>query len=1657
MPKPSAQPLLGPPQTAMPNNLAEFSATLWRIAKCVLDSTLTLLCAGLLLAALCVPWRLPFVVLSSRRETFNKLKDFQAFAASQFLLSMLDILILASVLPSLVWPLRWCRTFVLIKESLCGSTSCRHEYCMELRGELFLNAASSYADLIVLPVVCIALVALWRWTPIHTKSLKVALQEDTWCERLSSVRNWAAWTGLNAILDLPFVIMGLASVAVPSRIAAFWSVLVTRDGFQDREDDCEARLCLFVLPFLSITDVVAALLAAVGVINPFRSAQAVRLLSSCCHAENTSSLGLSLQCQKAVQWNLQLRRRAVLIGLCSLMDVFVLPFSLLVCATVYRAGPLIVQLWPSASPATVTSQSPGMPSLTDPSLGTGDIARLEDDLPFSALHRVAFRQFGLILLDLLTLPSSLLVLLTWYRFTHLSSEIQKVRRRYPAASPVAYHAAVLANSCVVLHDVVLSVCSLSLVFTVYRIRAATRAVSAEEPRLRLWQEIGNLLLDLPFLPLYTFLLVTLWRADLVTQKMFKAENNRDRRSAVLWEFLELLRDFLGWLALLVLAVTLVRLPKVLLDICAQRAQPVAGLPRLQLTHVRLRCPPDHAPDRRLVIHAEGLQDASRARCEIGSIRINVISSRFWEEIGRLLGSGVASLGRALLPYTLVDGKHLDYSGFLPASASIELRLGGKDMKSKLLQLDENMAMCVQIEHKDPRGAVEVLARLPIPMLPLQQAVRSPGDTVEVEEALLTASPEDVCGPLLAGAGIRNALWLCALRELWQLCLDIVHLLLFAFLALAPWRFVACAYFACAPSAVWLAVLTEQAISLTRLKGAMLGLYRGGLEPALNSAAKDPSRRTQAKLCQVVAQEQARTPLPSQGKERALILELQRHGQKSSGFVDKLRSLSSLQDAVASYWPSLTLGANLQLADRAFEPEEHALALLMIAEAQSTADQLSNTCMDELKAESLDFRRAADAEFGRCDLCGKTMPELRRLVQIFVAEGVKDYLTLALAVLLLVSVYRVPKVLRGVFQDRHSGLIHRVRAVLTCQVLLLAWDAWMLCTTVLAGILAMVTLVRTMEFLQNAFLHCSTLREVRHAALRALSEAARHWWELLLLLTFWKTYKTLVHAAVCALLLPAYSLEVGPFLIRIVLWLLLCALPWTTLPFQYVLSAFALVVVGCFALRGFPCRSEATAISAAAPLHLRVTGMNAVVLLCIVAEAALLSSVISLRPLLQQEAFFSASAAVTGLWLLVISLPHTQPEGLSAAQDGHRQGVLGSAKFHAAWQLMRRGLALPAAVVLLLHCGAGGPLGRWSCMLLAFLAFTTALGADMQAHLQSFMPDSLGLDIAQPPTFLAGLTMAQMVFVAQVLYQPDWAWLSMLVSALLPTWVLIFECRQGLAGPAWLLPLQLGASFAPAWSQLAGVLGLSTSTRMAGFSTIVLLSMIGMVTADRRARHRQHKAMLEAEVPKMMEELLHRLNRKGVLLSRLASTEFGGSLPVLENYENPRGLASTLAAFEAATRMERLSTEFLVSRKEWLVELREGRDDYAVVARCGSRLVDAICTPSSTVQTMCLLRRHATRKLPRDIWKMIMSFVSDVRVVSSLLGPVVQHFGGGQPKQQVVRGWEAMNEVGQWLQRQRQATEGDIPEPGEDALAKQLAKWWKGPRALTPGCPLVMGP
>lgn len=47
----------------------------------------------------------------------------------------------------------------------------------------------------------------------------------------------------------------------------------------------------------------------------------------------------------------------------------------------------------------------------------------------------------------------------------------------------------------------------------------------------IWQELGNLLLDLPLLPLFLLLILSLWRADLVAKAVWRAEDNCQRSLA----------------------------------------------------------------------------------------------------------------------------------------------------------------------------------------------------------------------------------------------------------------------------------------------------------------------------------------------------------------------------------------------------------------------------------------------------------------------------------------------------------------------------------------------------------------------------------------------------------------------------------------------------------------------------------------------------------------------------------------------------------------------------------------------------------------------------------------------------------------------------------------------------------------------------------------------------------------------------------------------------------------------------------------------------------------------------------------------------------------------------------------------------------------------
>lgn len=553
---------------------------------------------------------------------------------------------------------------------------------------------------------------------------------------------------------------------------------------------------------------------------------------------------------------------------------------------------------------------------------------------------------------------------------------------------------------------------------------------------------------------------------------------------------------------------------------------------------------------------------------------------------------------------------------------------------------------------------------------------------------------------------------------------------------------------------------------------------------------------------------------------------------------------------------------------------------------------------------------------------------------------------------------------------------------------------MLISTFLCSLAALITLVRALEFLQSAFLYCKNLADLREAALKSTAEAFNSMWELFMLLTLWETYGTLVRATICAVLIPAWGLRCLPHWLRIVFWLSLTALPWL-LSFQHALWSYGIILL-LFFLLGLWKDGAAARPTPAYLKTLRVTSVNALILLSIVAEPVLLTALVvgvgvsessatpSTRRLLQSEGSFAAAAAVTLCWLIVMSLPHVMSSESSC---------LGTVRFHVAMQFLRRA-CLPAAVVFLAQDGSRGAV---SLLLLGFLSFTTILGLDLLS--QRHLPDTVNLDLVQPAAFLAGSIFTQVIFVYQLLNGPPMV--ACISSLLIPGWILAYRVLGGeIGGPLWLFPFQLGLALVVSFFSWAQLWNISQQMLWEGAGFLVLVFLLLSVAVEVQARRWRQKAMEKSGLVEVVRQLLAKLSQKGVLLET----------PVQELSDGP-AVARTLEDCERATRMERLSGSFLVGRSQWLARLRLHRLDLDVVAQCGQQLVEAVCTPPSSLQIFLLMKRKSGRRIPTAIWQMILEFVSDVRYMSKILDPVVKHFNGGTPHRQLLRAYEAMKGVG----------------------------------------------
>ena len=154
----------------------------------------------------------------------------------------------------------------------------------------------------------------------------------------------------------------------------------------------------------------------------------------------------------------------------------------------------------------------------------------------SNYHLTVLQQFGLLFCDLCLLPFILLVRLTCYRWSTLSSYTEE---------SLWFHLTVLLESMAVLHDLLLLGPAASLLVLTYYRSAKVFNLCPQQPqtswdeawqqswvtRADLWAEVGNLLLDIPFVFCGIATLCMLWRADLMIHDLRAAEDIPGKRAA----------------------------------------------------------------------------------------------------------------------------------------------------------------------------------------------------------------------------------------------------------------------------------------------------------------------------------------------------------------------------------------------------------------------------------------------------------------------------------------------------------------------------------------------------------------------------------------------------------------------------------------------------------------------------------------------------------------------------------------------------------------------------------------------------------------------------------------------------------------------------------------------------------------------------------------------------------------------------------------------------------------------------------------------------------------------------------------------------------------------------------------------------------------------
>lgn len=300
------------------------------------------------------------------------------------------------------------------------------------------------------------------------------------------------------------------------------------------------------------------------------------------------------------------------------VDVFFLPFLFLLVLTMWRARPALVELRRSLDWTT---------------------------------RKCIVRQFAFLTADVLAVVPCVVVIALWYRSGPVRADIRCVSRYHlvtdleqadrPAEvsqHELKYHRAVLRATLLHLLDVIcLPGVLLLLVITPYRL-PAIYANLPPKPDLELHKAIHHecweMLLDVPALIAAALLILMVYRADLLLRILRDGTLDAgDRREAICTQLLYMLRDAAMVPPLLLLAVTLYRLPKVCIALKSKLCRPLASEAEMEPASLSLTLP---RPSGRLGFRVRASKSPNLSG--VSAMRLHLVGERFWQSVAEYKGA-----------------------------------------------------------------------------------------------------------------------------------------------------------------------------------------------------------------------------------------------------------------------------------------------------------------------------------------------------------------------------------------------------------------------------------------------------------------------------------------------------------------------------------------------------------------------------------------------------------------------------------------------------------------------------------------------------------------------------------------------------------------------------------------------------------------------------------------------------------------------------------------------------------------------------------------------------------------------------------------------------------------------------------------------------------